>query len=94
LNPGFQTPDFPKDDKFFTINKDGSFFIKECGTRLGSLFSPQCQEIPVAQFGTIRLGQLAAYGGKVTLTMLQVKLGCPIVGTVSLCDASTNGGDI
>jgi hypothetical protein len=87
-------PEFPKkDDDFFTRGKDGGFFIKECGAQHASLFAAGCQSKPIAQFGTIRLGQVDATGGKVTLTLLEVKLGCPFVGVVAAAGSGSNGGD-
>jgi hypothetical protein len=78
-----------------TFANEAGFFIKQCDVQPQhwSLFVEGCREFPIPHFGTIRVGQVDAYSGKVVLTMLQVELGCPIVGTVSVCDASTNGGD-
>jgi hypothetical protein len=75
-------------------SEDG-FFVKECVVKpqRGSLFAEGCREFRIPHFGAIHAGQVDSYGGKVILTMLRVELGCPIVGTVSVCDASTNGGD-
>jgi hypothetical protein len=73
-------------------NEDG-FFIKECVVQHDSLFARGCREFKIPHFGAIRIGQVDSYGGKVVLTMLRVELGCPVVGRVSVCDASTNGTD-
>lgn len=77
------------------FGKEAGFFIKQCEERPvhGSLFTEGCRKFPIPQFGTIQVGQVDAYSGKVILTMLRVELGCPIVGMVSVCDASTNGTD-
>ena len=73
-------------------NEDG-FFIKECVVHHDWLFGRNCREFKIPHFGTVHVGQVDSYGGKVILTMLRVELGCPVVGRVSVCDASTNGAD-
>lgn len=77
------------------FGKEAGFFVKQCEEQPvhGSLFAEGCTEFQIPHFGAIRVGQVDAYSGKVVLTMLRVELGCPIVGTVSVCDASTNGVD-
>jgi hypothetical protein len=76
-----------------SFQSENGFSIQTTEVRRSGLFINPPHEISVAQFGSVHLGEVNIYGGKIILTMLRVELGCPSSGSVAVGQSSTNGVD-
>ncbi len=62
-----------------------------CRVKKADYLNTECQVVPVHEFGTVHLGDLVIYGGRATLTMLRIELGCPIQASLSGPSSGGNG---
>jgi hypothetical protein len=73
--------------------KSNGFTVRYAESTRASIVPAKNQAIHIEQFGTIYLGEIFKYGGKVILSMFRAELGCPDQGTATGPTACTNGGN-